>query len=317
MPQFLKIQNYLVILLVFGTILVLVSYFEGIDVSKLQTIKAANPIYPLCILGIFLIVCSIFLYSVEKNFTDHFFGNSTFRWLTLGKVEKVKNGFSSIINSSAINIIFGRIDTIESDVDTSLIVLPSNEFFDDECINDKRSALGAFIQAKYPDQTKQVQCLIKKKLVNLPSQDVEKEIGIFQKSFGVGTCIFLDLALDKSLSSQQKILFLSVTTKRAGEGLRAEISHIFTAVNKIQEIVADKRLSSVYIPLIGSGHGGLKKEAALFGMLLAVCDALNRPFSNNIESFNIIVFQASEKDKPDVSPEIAKRLLKTTTGMFF
>lgn len=313
MFQFLEKQKHPVILSALGFLLVITSYFEVADITKLQISRAASPIYPLYILGVLLIVSSILLYIFEENPADHSFGNSTFGWLTLGKVKKTKNGFSSVVNSSAINIIFGRIDEIESDAETSLIVLPSNEFFDDECINDKRSALGAFIQAKYPNQTEQIQCLIKERLMNLPSQDVEKETGIFQKSFGVGTCIFLD----QPLSSKQKILFLSVTTKRAGEGLRAEMSYIFKAVNKIQGIVADKRLSSVYVPLIGSGHGGLKKEVALFGMLLAVCDALTRPSGHSIKSFNIIVFQASEKDKPNVSPEIAKRLLKTTTGMFF
>ena len=54
---------------------------------------------------------------------------------------------------------------------------------------------------------------------------------------------------------------------RGGEGLRAEMSYIFKAVNEIQRTVADKRLSSVYVPLIDSGHGGLKKEVALFSML--------------------------------------------------
>lgn len=313
MFQFLEKQKHPVILSALGFLLIIVSYFDVSDIAKLQISRASSPIYALYILGVFLILTSIIIYILEENSINSFLGNSTLGWLTLGKIRKTDNGFSSVVNSSTINIVFGRIESLESDAATSLIVLPSNEFFDDECINDRRSALGAFIQAKFPNQVDLIQDLIKERLINLPSKDVEKETGIFQQSFGVGTCIFLD----QPLSSKEKILFLSVTTKRAGEGLRAEMSYIFKAINKVQTVVADKRLSSVYIPLIGSGHGGLKKEIALFGMLLAVCDALSRPSGHNIKSFNIVVFQSSEKDKPSVSLETAKHLLKTTTGMFF
>jgi hypothetical protein len=312
MFQFLEKQKYPVILSALGFIFVISSYFEVTDIAKLQISRAIVPIYPLFILGLSLILISIFLHISEETSPVYVFDKSIFGLLALDKVKKLKNGFRTVINSSAINIIFGRIELIEIDTDTSLIVLPSNEFFDDECINDKRSSLGAFIQAKYPNQTDKVQSLIQEKLVELPFQNVEKETGVLQRSYGVGTSIYLD----QPLSSKQKILFLSVTTKRAKEGLRAEISYVFKAINKIQGVVADKRLSTVYIPLIGSGHGGLKKEAALFGMLLAVCEMLARPSSHGIKSFNIIVFQASEKDKPNILPENAKRLLKTATGMF-
>ena len=311
MFQFLEKQKYPVILSAFGFLLVMASYFE-VNIANRHISKAINPIYPLYILGIFIIGISIFLYIFEEISLDHILGKSTFHWLKLGKVKKIKNGFRAIVNSSEINIIFGRIESIDNDFDTSLIVLPANEFFDDECINDKRSALGAFVQAKYPNQTDQIQYLIKERLENLPSQDVEKEPGIVQQSYGIGTGIFIE----QPLSSKQKILFLSVTTKRTGEGLRAEMSYIFKAVNEIQRIVADKRLSSVYVPLIGSGYGGLRTEVALFAMLVAVCEVMNRPYGN-IKSFNIIVFQANDKDKPNVSPETAKSLLKATTGMFF
>jgi hypothetical protein len=211
-----------------------------------------------------------------------------------------------------INIVFGRIEAIEIDTQESLIILPSNEFFDAECINDRKSALGAFVQTRYPNLTLDIQKLIERELEKKDCEDVEKEAEIFRKSYGVGTCIFLD---EPPLNGQ-KILFVSVATKRAKEGLRAEMSYIFQAVKEIHGIAADKKLNSVYIPLIGSGHGGLRKEVALFGMLLAVCDSLTRQSGYKFKSFNIIIYQASKNHKPDVPPEVAKRLLRATISMF-
>ena len=312
MFNFLEKQQYPVILGVLGFFLALISYFEVKDITKLQILRAASPIYPLYILGLLLIIISIVIYLSEQLGSDKIFGKVPLTWFKTGKVKKLKNGISSVINRSVINIIFGQIESIKRDIDTSLVVLPANEFFDDECINDKKSALGAFIQAEYPNQTDKIQDLINKKLETVPSENTEKETGVFQLSYGVGTGIYLD----RPLSSNNRILFLSVTTKRAGEGLRAEMSYIFKAVNEIQRVMADKRLSSVYVPLLGSGHGGLMKEVALFGMLLAVCDVLTRPSGQSIKEFNIVIFQADKNLQPSVSPNSSERLLKITTGIF-
>jgi len=67
---------------------------------------------------------------------------------------------------------------------------------------------------------------------------------------------------------------------------------------------------------MGSGHGGLKKEVALFALLLAVCDFITKPNGHHLKTINIVVFQSSKKDKPLISRIISKRLLKISTGMF-
>jgi hypothetical protein len=91
MFQFLEKQKHPVILIALGFLLVITSYFEVADITKLQISRAVSPIYPLYILGVFLIVSSIFLYVFEENSADLFLGNSAFGWLTLGKVKKIKN----------------------------------------------------------------------------------------------------------------------------------------------------------------------------------------------------------------------------------
>lgn len=312
MFKFLENQQYPVILGIAGLFLTLVSYFKVEDITKLQISKYANPIYSLYLLGIFLIIISILIYISEKLTSIQLLGEIFPKWLKVVKVRKIKNGLSVVVNRSVINILFGRIEGVVKDVDVSLVVLPANEFFDDECIKDKRSALGAFIQAKYPNQIDKIESLITEKLENIPSENIEKEIGEFQLSYGTGTSVYLN----EPLSSNDKILFVSVTTKRAGEGLRAEMSYIFKAVSEIQKVVADKRLSSVYVPLMGSGHGGLPKEVALFGILLAVCEVLTRPSGQGIKEFNIVIFQGDEKHPPSVPVKSCERLLKISAGIF-
>ncbi|MBD2450813.1 hypothetical protein H6G76_27540 [Nostoc sp. FACHB-152] len=130
MFQFLEKQKHPVILSALGFFLVIASYFEVTDTATLKISRASSPIYPLYILGVFLIVISILLYVFEDNHSDHFFGKSAFGWLTLGKVSKIKNGFTSIVKSSAINIIFGRLESIEFDADTSLIIWLSQTRYD-------------------------------------------------------------------------------------------------------------------------------------------------------------------------------------------
>ena len=62
---------------------------------------------------------------------------------------------------------------------------------------------------------------------------------------------------------------VSVTTQRSNEGLRADASYIFEAVRSLQQLMANNRLSCLYIPILGSGHGGLKQEISLACMLIA------------------------------------------------
>ena len=193
-----------------------------------------------------------------------------------------------------------------------MVVLPANEYFDDECIHDSKSSLGAYVQSVFPNQANEVQKLIKENLASIESMDVEKELGITQASYGVGSGVLLNAPLH----SKQPILFLSVTTKRTGEGLRAEMSHIFEAVKKIQEVAADNRVDTVCIPIMGTGHGGLPKEVGLFSLVLAICDGISKPSGHHLKQYNIVIYQANPKEKPSISVSASKRILKTAIGLF-
>jgi hypothetical protein len=286
-----------------GVVLIFAGFFSIESIEKLPGQPRSAPIYIIVIFGGILSLISIVVYLFDEL---------TLGWLGFRRINNLKTGFGTKISNTEINIMFGRLENISDELEESMVVLPANEFFDDECINDKKSALGAYVNHKFTNQTKQVKDLIAEELSGFESREVEKEAGVKQDSFGVGTGVFLKRPMD----SRQPILFLSVTTKRAGEGLQAEMSYIFQAVRKIQNIAADHRIDSVCVPVMCSGHGGLRKEVALFGLLLAICDSVTKSHGHHVRKFNVVVFQSAESSKPSISRIVAKRLLRIATGMF-
>jgi len=301
--EFLEKQKYPVILLISGMFLIFCGFFEIKDLTKCQIHPHADPYYFIVSIGLLFSLSSVFLYLFDVV---------TLGWIGFRRIRNLSNGITAKLSNTNINIRFGRLEKLSGDSEESLVVLPANEFFDDECINDKKSALGAYVNYKFTNQTESIESLISSGLDGHDFEEVEKETGVIQKSYGIGNSVFIK----EPLSSKQPVLFLSVTTKRTGEGLQAEMSYIFKAVKEIKRIVVDQRINSVYVPVMGSGHGGLRNEVAFFGMLLAVCDVVTKPHGHHINEFNIIVFQSSEKDKPSISKAVSKRLLRIATGMY-
>jgi hypothetical protein len=287
--------------LIFGLILILCSTFEIDDITKLKIKPYHHPLYWALSLGLILVVISIYFY---RNSELLFLFNTT-------KVKKVNNEYIVTTDKANIKIHFGKIEEVYNGEDSSsVVVLPANEFFDDDCINDKRSALGSFMQEKFGNRIHEIQQLINEQLSMISSIQVEKETGKLAKSYGIGTCLFLDCPL----LSNYKIILVSVTTKRAKEGLLAEIPYVFEAIKKIHEMMLDKRLSVIFCPVLGSGHGVLKKEVAFFSLILAFSEALKKPSGQHIHTVNIVIFKKNNS-KPDISQRVAKRLLRSATSM--
>ena len=303
MYKFLEKQSYLVILLVLGIFLFLFGFFDVTDISKLQVCARGSAVWPSAVLGTILCIVSVLLYTQD---------NLALGWFKTTKVKNVGDGLCAKFQGAEINIIFGRIEEVSKQQGRCMVVLPANEYFDDECINDKKSTLGAYVNSNFPNQAEQLNRLITNELTAVKARKVEKEVGVEQDSYGIGAGVFLN----EPLGSKQPILFLAVTIKRAGEGLRAEMSYIFQAVNKIQQEAADHRIDSVCVPIMGSGHGGLRKEVALFGLLLAICDGVTKPFGHHIRQYNVVVFRYHGNERPSISRKASKRLLKAALGMF-
>lgn len=278
-------QPVFTIIAVFGCLLILFGLFKIDDITKLAVSPLSQPLYTSISLGIFMIVIGVALH-IATNLTT-----STF---SISNVKRLPNGYSITHGSFALNVLFGKIETIDGFDDESMIALPANEFFDDECINDARSALGAYMKFHFKDNIPKIQSLVKKLLREETFQEVEKEPGTLVPSYGVGKCVYLDCPL----SSQQRIVMVAVTTKRANEGLQAKPRYIFDAIESIQREMANHRLTHLFVPVLGSGHGGLTGDMSLVCMLTAFAELYRRRSGHHLKNVNIVVLKRDEESKP-------------------
>jgi hypothetical protein len=145
----------------------------------------------------------------------------------------------------------------------SVVVLPANEFFDERCFEDVRTAAGAFVTRHFPNQGSELQQAVRRQLGD-PVELVEKPGRTPLPSFGIGTCVYLD----RPLGSKLRLIFAAVASDRPPDGLRTDLSTIFKVVEKIRCILAEERVPSVYMPLLGAGKGGVPVEVAFHTLIL-------------------------------------------------
>lgn len=220
-----------------------------------------------------------------------------------GRVRATASGYQFQLGGSTINVLPGRIEHVSCDSPDCLIALPANEYFDDECISDSRSALGAWMQRYHGDRIDGIRQMICGCLDGAPCNEVDKRPDTKAMSYGIGHSVFLDRPFD----SPHRVALVSVTTQRADAGLRAAPADIFSAVLSIQRLMANHRLTRVYLPLMGAGHGGLRGEASLLCMLLAFAggEGVRRP-----SEINIVVFRANEQASPEIPAGTLRSVLE-------
>lgn len=221
-----------------------------------------------------------------------------------GRVHRLSRGYSVRFGLMTVNVLLGRIEECEPE-DDGLVALPANEFFDDECIHDERSTLGAFMQRHYPERIHEVQSLVKEALANEPTEEVSKRPGQAVPSFGIGTSVLLDRPLDTAF----RVALVSVTTQRADEGLRATAADVLNAVASIHRLMANNRLRRLYVPLLGSGHGGLRHEVSLACLILAFVEQLQQS-AYKIREVNIVVYRPDDESAAVVAEEDIRNLLE-------
>jgi hypothetical protein len=220
------------------------------------------------------------------------------------RVHSMPNGYCVNLGRITLKVVLGRIEKLDYSDESCMVALPANEFFDDDCIYDHRSALGAFMQHHFKDNIADIQALVRAALANEPMEEVRKKPGEVAASYGVGKCVFLGCPL----SSQLRVAMVSVTTQRADAGLCSDAAYVFEAATSLQRVMANHRLTRLYIPVVGSGHGGLKAEVSLVCMLIAFGE-LRRKSAHNLKEVNIVVFRENEMSTPSVSEVTIKRAL--------
>lgn len=200
------------------------------------------------------------------------------------------------IEQANVRVEVGRIENYQSTDTRVAIALPANEYFDDECISDPSSALGAFVLHHFPNGVADFSEKVREELelAHIPAQLVPRDERI-GKSYGIGTAIFLS-----KLQPDYRVILASVTTEWTGIGLRAEPHFLYAALEGIIVTMNERRgLNSLVMPVMGSGHGGIPLHVAILFNLLAVRSILADVRGRRIREVRIVVFDG---DAGDVTP---------------
>jgi hypothetical protein len=227
--------------------------------------------------------------------------------LDLTRVKEQNGEMWTVVNGSEIRVLTGRLEDYVPDEKT-LIVLPSNEYFDDECADDSSSSLGAYIHRKFEGQAKAFQSLVteERKKQFAPGHICQKTPEVRAESFGVGRCLMLLNPLGRSAS----VALVSTTTQRDGEGLSSRISYMFEGMRALAEKMANARLNRVAMPLLSAGHGRVDPALALVGLLLAIAEvACYGQGSQRLRGVTIIVFRRDANTPAEVDPVVVRRAL--------
>ena len=80
------------------------------------------------------------------------------------------------------------------------------------------------------------------------------------------------------------------------------------AFKGIHKIMTKKKISKVYMPLVGSGHGGLSPELSLLCLLISAIEQIRRR-GNKLRDVNIVIYKKDNGDR-DISVKRMKRIVK-------
>jgi len=206
-----------------------------------------------------------------------------------------------------IGVVYGRIEEYSPEPDVA-IALPCNEYFDDECAGDPKSALGAYVSRAFKGQASGFVALIKDECQKRfgSGSPQEKERGVWAESFGIGRC----LLLKKPLGTTVPIALVSTTTQRAGQGLAARVSYLFAGMDELVKCLADARINEVTMPVLGAGHGGIDPPLALVGLLSAVAEAARYGQGGHfLRRVTVVVFNRDSKGRAEVDRALVGRAL--------
>lgn len=195
--------------------------------------------------------------------------------------KKIESGFEMKIDSRHhIRIVSGKIeDQLPSDY--SAVVLPANTSFDDTCITDNRSALGSFFLRHFPSAISDIQ----REIIRQARQvcDAPDDVPLYAP---VGTT----LVLSKPLGSNYTVLVTAVTMIDEVAGITADTLSIIAAMKGVLRTASQHRISSLSLPVFGTGHGGLDFKAALSLLLVECLHSVVRGSNHHVTEVTIVVY---------------------------
>ncbi len=298
-------QPYWVIALVLGVALVALPCVT-IDKDYHWATHPPNTLL-LVVVGLALLLLSLvgfgftLLSKHAKNASDVTAG------LDLTRVKDSNGVLSTIASGCEIQIVEGRIEDYAHRAGTA-IVLPCNEYFDDRCVGDTRSALGAYVNKVFDGQATAFVSLLKDECARKLGAGVvqQKTADESAESFGAGRC----LLLIKPLGHSVPVAVVSTTTQRAGQGLSGRISYLFDGMRELVRHLADARLNEVAMPVLGAGHGRIDPPLAFVGLLLAIAEAARYgQGGQRLKRVTIVVYRRDADSPAEVDALVVRRAL--------
>ena len=211
--------------------------------------------------------------------------------------------YSVNINSERnhiINIIYGKINDFQKYNENTLVILPANNTFDDKCIDDPKSTFGAFAKNLYPNGNRPFKNNIKREL--------EKRNA---KPFNIGDWISMPV---NNNVFKFNIGIVAVTHMEEGK-IIAYPENVMLAFKGIHNIMAQKRFPEVYIPLIGSGDGGLKRELSLSCLLISAIEQIRKNTGHMLKEVNIVIYK-NDDGRRDIPVKKMIRVVKSTLNHY-
>jgi hypothetical protein len=225
----------------------------------------------------------------------------------LSSVEERANVISTRLANCEIRVCCGRLEQYSAD-DKTVVVLPCNEYFDDQCAYDTSSALGAYVNKSFAGQIDKFLALSKEECKKRLGAGIEQQKTDDERavSYGAGHA----LLLLKPLGRDTPVALVSTTTQRAGHGLSAKSSYLFDGICELVKRLVDARLRDVVMPILGAGHGRLGGPFAFVNLVMAVAEALrSMPGGSPLRTVTIVVFQKDSSSLPQVHRTVIKRTL--------
>jgi CAP12/Pycsar effector protein, TIR domain len=227
--------------------------------------------------------------------------------LDLTRVKEAGGAMWTTVGGCEIRVANGRIEECPIESKT-VVVLPCNEYFDDECARDTRSALGAYVNKMFAGRVDEFISLsvdeCRRRLG--PGNEQQKTADQRGLSFGAGHAILLKNPLGRTNS----LALISTTTQRAGQGLSARTSYLFNGVAELVTRLVDARIHEITMPILGAGHGRIEPSLAFVSLILAVAEAARcAPGGQPLKRVTIVVFRQDAESTAQVDPVVVRRAL--------
>jgi hypothetical protein len=252
-----------------GLLLVLLSFVQY-DQGKLSAFTPLPKAWPAAT-GSALVATGILVHFLDPS-----------KKLTVRRVNLSK-GMEISAGSVQVRIKLGNIVEIEGLNQTCAIVLPANTSFLDDCVTDRNSALGAFFITHFPND---IPSLTKTMQDVLDRSDYRRAD---DGTYPAGTTIILPSPFDRPCP----VLITASTIRRPQVGIVARPTTVCDCVRNIFSVTADKKIRTLWMPILGSGHGGLEKQEALLFLLLSI-----RHYARDYHHINRVEVVILEGDLP-------------------